>query len=163
MDISIDGRQGQETTKNKVHILSLVVSVVFSLVLVPVSRFAPLPMDHLWWFFSRSGILCDCVSDTQYSAINQQAKRSTKLFVLSISTGCRVTLKLYFLCVDGYVVMVNNLGDLWKPYLRNFFDITKLRGRKTGKVGQDLETELSLISCATLSWLISQKFSPLCS
>lgn len=72
--MNIEARQGQETTKNKVHILSLVIA--FSLVLVPVSSFAShlLSMDHLivgWQFSSLPGILCHRVFDTQGSAINQ--------------------------------------------------------------------------------------------
>lgn len=47
--MSRDGRQEQETTKNKVHFLNLVVSFVLSFVLLPVFSFAshPLPINHL--------------------------------------------------------------------------------------------------------------------
>ena len=47
--MSRDGRQEQETTKNKVHFLSLVVSFVLSFALLPVFSFAshPLPINHL--------------------------------------------------------------------------------------------------------------------
>lgn len=145
-------QDGQEPIKNKSTLFACTVSCFQ---LSPCAQFQlsllPSPMDHLvkgggsppWPVYYIAGSLH---AEQCYQPANQE--------------------KHTIICVANIPWLESNANALTFTRLiygnHTSSDITEQGGKQKGKVGQDMETELSSISCETMSQSSSQKFSPLC-